>query len=425
MPGAPSDTNIKARWLVPMTDEAVLEHHTLVVRDGRVVDVLPDAEAARRYAPRVLLERPTHLLMPGLVNARTSLAGATSLADATSLAGAAQSPHFPPEHFPPEIGLVSIANLIKAGITCFCDVGYFPNEVARLAVSQGLRAAIGLPVAEHPSPWAQNAADYLSRALRLRDEYKGHPSVSVSFAPVRPAEIGDATLARLSVLVNELDAGILLALHESQSDVDESLKRHGVRPMERLDRLGLLTPALTAAHALAFGAQDLDLARRAGIGITLCLASGLLRGAGLPPISALSPLRLGLGSDGGSAGAGQDLWTEIKLLALHAPAATPAGVLAAATRGGASVLGLEAEIGTLEAGKWADICCLDLGGPATQPLRDPLRQVVFSGGRDLVSDVWVAGRQLLCEGQYTRLDWPGLAARLRAGALRAINGGSS
>ncbi|MGA2343426.1 MAG: amidohydrolase family protein, partial [Steroidobacteraceae bacterium] len=119
-----------------------------------------------------------------------------------------------------------------------------------------------------------------------------------------------------------------------------------------------------------------------------------------------------------------DLWTEIKLLALHAPAATPAGVLAAATRGGAGVLGLEAEIGTLEAGKWADICCLDLGGAATQPLWDPLRQVVFSGGRDLTSDVWVAGRQLLCEGQYTRLDWPDLAQRLRAGASRAINGDS-
>ena len=383
-----------------MTGEAVLAHHTLVVRDGRIVDVLPDAEAARRYAPSVLLERPTHLLMPGLVNARTSC-----------LAGAAQSPRFAPE-----IGLLSIANMIKAGITCFCDVGFFPSDIARLAVSQGLRAAIGLPVAEHPSPWAQNAGEYLSRALRLRDEYKGHPTISVSVAPLRPAEMADATFARLSVLVNELDAGVLLALHESQGDVDESLRRHGARPIERLERLGLLTPALTAAHAQALGPQDLDLAQRAGIGVALCLASGLLRGAGLPPISALPPLRLGLGSDGDTTGTGQDLWTEIKLFALHAPA-PPAGVLAAATRGGAGVLGLEAEIGTLEAGKWADLCCVDLGGPATLPLGDPLRQLVFSGGRDLVSDVWVAGRQLLCEGQYTRLDWPDLAARLRAGSL--------
>jgi 5-methylthioadenosine/S-adenosylhomocysteine deaminase len=401
MPGVPSDTNIKARWLVPMTGEAVLAHHTLVVRDGRIVELLPDAEAARRYAPGVLLERPTHLLMPGLINARTSC-----------LAGAAQGPCFQPD-----MALLSIANMIKAGITCFCDVGYFPTDIARLALSQGLRAAIGLPVAEHPSPWAQNAGEYLSRALRLRDEYKGHPSISVSFAPLRPAEIADATLERLSMLVNELDAGVLLALHESQSEVDESLARHGVRPIERLERLGLLTPALTAAHMQALDPRDLDLARRAGIAVALCLASGLLRGAGLPPIAALPPLRFGLGSDGDTTGAGQDLWTEIKLFALHAPAVAPADVLAAATRGGAGVLGLETEVGTLEVGKWADLCCVDLGGPATLPLEDPLRQLVFSGGRDLVSDVWVAGRQLLCEGRYTRLDWPGLAERLRAGAL--------
>ena len=87
-------------------------------------------------------------------------------------------------------------------------------------------------------------------------------------------------------------------------------------------------------------------------------------------------------------------------------------MIAAATRGGAAALGLDAEIGTLEAGKWADLCCLDLAGPATQPVYDPLRQGIFSGGRDLVSDVWVAGRQLLCDGQFTRLDWPSLAARL-------------
>jgi 5-methylthioadenosine/S-adenosylhomocysteine deaminase len=157
MPGAPSDTNIKARWLVPMTGETLLEHHTLVMRDGRIADILPHAAAAERYAPRVLLERPSHLLMPGLVNARTSC-----LADAA--AGA---------QFEPGIGLASIANLLHAGTTCWCDVGNFPDEVARLALAQGLRAVIGVPVAAHPSAWAHNARESLSRGLRLRNEYKG------------------------------------------------------------------------------------------------------------------------------------------------------------------------------------------------------------------------------------------------------------
>ena len=403
MPQAPSDTNIEARWLAPMTGEGLLAHHTLVIRDGRIVDVLPSDEAARRYQPRVLVERSSHLLLPGLVNARTSCTGGAE----------------PGAHFDPEAALASIASLVRSGTTCFCEVGCFPSEVARLAVGQGLRAAIGLPVARHPSPWAQDPGEYLSRGLRLRDEYKSHPSISTLFAPIRPAEIDDATFARLSTLVNELDAGIMVALHESEEEIGRSLSCHGVRQLERLERLGLLTPALTASHALALDARDLALAERAGIGLTLCLSAGLLRGMGLPAPAALAAKRLSLGTDGATFGAGQSLWTEIRLLALR-PAADPLAALLAATRGGAANLNLDAEIGSLEPGKWADLCCVDLGGPATQPWTDPLRQLVFSGGRDLVSDVWVAGRPLLSEGEFTRLDWPQLAARFRS--RQTVNG---
>ena len=97
--------------------------------------------------------------------------------------------------------------------------------------------------------------------------------------------------------------------------------------------------------------------------------------------------------------------------------------LNAATRGGAAVLGLGSEVGTLEAGKWADLCCVDLSGPATQPLSDPLTQLVFGGGRDIVSDVWVAGRDLLSGGELTRLDWPDVAARSEAWATRLTTRG--
>jgi 5-methylthioadenosine/S-adenosylhomocysteine deaminase len=413
MSAVPVDMNIKARWILPMrTPDEILEHHTLVMHDGRVLDVLPHAAAALRYAPRVLLERPLHLLMPGLVNACTRIGSPAS--------GSAQP------HFGPESALLCIANMLNAGTTCFCDIGYFPGATAHTAAAQGMRAHVGLPVAEHPSLWAQSSGEYLTRALRLRDEYKGHPSISMGFAPLRPSALSDATLARMGTLADELDAGILVSLHESQRDIEDSLMRFGMRPLARLQGLGLLTPALTAAHVAHLDAGDVELAQRTGIGVTLCLASDLMRGNGLPPIAALGAAgtRLGLGSDGEHCGAAQDLWTEIKLLALHAggTSLTPWSVLAAATRGGAGVLGLEAEIGTLEAGKWADICCVDLGGPASLPLYDPLRQLVFSGGRDLVSDVWVAGRQLLCDRQFTRLDWPNLAARWALEAPQATWG---
>jgi 5-methylthioadenosine/S-adenosylhomocysteine deaminase len=97
--------------------------------------------------------------------------------------------------------------------------------------------------------------------------------------------------------------------------------------------------------------------------------------------------------------------------------------LAIATRGGAGALGLDTDLGTLEPGKWADLCCVDLAGPATQPLGDPVKQLVFCGGRDIVSDVWVAGRQLVSEGELTRLNWAAVSERANSWALRQKLGG--
>jgi 5-methylthioadenosine/S-adenosylhomocysteine deaminase len=402
MLATPSDVNIKARWVAPMTGAGdVLDAHTVVIRDGRILDVLPHREAAERYAPRVELERPTHLAMPGLVNARTRLAPTTN-ADPVA------------RGFWADGALLSVANMLKGGTTCFCEVGCFPRHAAATALAQGLRAVIGLPVAEQPSDWAQGPADYLTRALKLHDEYKGHPSISTRFAPLRAESLGDETLGRLAILAAELDAGLLVSLHGSEHEVESSCRRWDKRPLQRFLDLGLLGPTASASHLTRIDTGDLDLVRRSGAAVTLCLTSGLARGAGVPPIDALgaAPARVSLGSDGEICGPGQDLWSEMRLMALHSREATPASVLVAATRGGAAALGLESETGTLETGKWADLCCVDLSSPATQPTDDPLRRLVFSGGRDLVSDVWVAGRHLLVDGRFTRLDWPELAARL-------------
>jgi 5-methylthioadenosine/S-adenosylhomocysteine deaminase len=167
MPKEPCDLLITPRWLLPMAGEReLLEEQTLVVRDGRILEILPAETAAQRYAPRVSLARPDHLLMPGLVNAHTRIG---------ALPGEAVAPSFSPD-----LAALGIATLLKAGVTAFCDVGYFPGEVAATAAAQGLRAVIGLPVAARPSAWAHSSAEYLTRALKLRDEYKAHPSISVS-----------------------------------------------------------------------------------------------------------------------------------------------------------------------------------------------------------------------------------------------------
>jgi 5-methylthioadenosine/S-adenosylhomocysteine deaminase len=416
MPAVLADLRIDARWIVPMTTpHRVLENHTLVVRDGRILDLLPSADAAARYCATAAVQRPSHLIFPGMVNTATH--GALSLFRGVGTRLASLERRCVGPEFVHDGTLLAIADMLCSGITCFADRYYFPDQCARMAAEQGMRAVIGMPVAESPSAWAKSSAECLTKSLSMRDEYKDHPLISTAFAPYAANTLSDAAFARIATMANELDARIVVDLHESAAAIADSEARHGMRPIERLRSLGLLTPALNAVHMTQASAEDIDLARQTGISITLCPQSSLANGSGLPPIAAFaaSGIRMGLGSGNSATQQNLDVWGEMKLLAAAlgtgAAALSAWDVLAMATRGGAAVLGLDADVGTIEPGKWADLCCVDVGGPTTQPLRDPIPQMVFCGGRDIVNDVWVAGRHLLADGEMTRLDWTAVAGR--------------
>src|SRR5450755_2407553 len=117
--------------------------------------------------------------------------------------------------------LAAIAEMLKSGITCFCDRSYFPEETLRTANEQGMRAVAGMPVSESPTPWAKNAAQSLTRSLSLRDKYKGDPLLSTAFAPRAANTLSDEALARLVTLADELDAGIMIDLHQSMQEITE------------------------------------------------------------------------------------------------------------------------------------------------------------------------------------------------------------
>jgi 5-methylthioadenosine/S-adenosylhomocysteine deaminase len=424
MLSVPADLSIEARWIVPMSMPGkVLENHTLVVRDGRIADLLPTVAAAVRYAATVVVQRPAHLLMPGMINSATHAAKALFRGMGPDCAALEQ--RFAGPEFVRDGVLTAVAEMLRSGITCFADRYYFPDECARTAVEQGMRAVVGTPVAETASLWAKSSDEYFTRALRVHDEYKDHPLISTAFAPRALDSLSDATVARVATLADELDARIVVDLHESAAAITASLARHAVRPIARLWNLGLLTPALNAVQMALATAEDIELAARTGVSISVCPKSSMAKGIGLPPVSAFaaSGIRLGLCSADGAQHQNQDVWGGVQLLALAPSAGASAwDALCMATRGGAAALGLDAEVGTLEPGKWADLCCVDLSGPATQPLRDPVTQLVFGGGRDMVSDVWVAGRQLLSGGQTTRLDWAAVADRTQGWASRLTTG---
>jgi 5-methylthioadenosine/S-adenosylhomocysteine deaminase len=427
MPIAAADLRVEVRWVAPMTRRnEVLEEHSLVVRNGRILDILPTPIAIERYSAAVVVQRASHLLMPGMVNAHADAALLLFRGLDAQTAIASSSAESTRDGI-----LTAIAEMLQSGITCFADRNYYPEETARAAAEQGMRAMVGMPVAEAATPWGNTASLSLTRSLKLRDEYRGHPLISTAFAVHAGNSLSDDAFTHLATLADELDAGITMELHQSAGEIRDCVAKFGVRPIERMWRLGLLTPALNAVHMAQVSAVDIDLAQRMGISVSLCPQASLKSGNGLPPAGAFAAagIRLSLGSAGVES-LTQGIWGEMRLMALmaHGPGGGGASlnawdVLHMATRGGAAALGLAEEVGTLEAGKWADLVCVDLSGPGTQPLREPLAQLVFNGGRDLVSDIWVAGRQLLLDGNLTRLEWSGVAARTRAFAARMISGG--
>ncbi len=389
--------------------DAVAENHTLIVRDGRIIDLLPTEVAVARYRASVHVDRPHHVLLPGLVNAYTAMA-------------------------PGDVGaMLGIAAMLKSGTTCFCCMNGSPEDAARVATAQGMRILIGLPICERPSSWADNVDEYITRALRFRDEHRGHPTIATAFAPAAAAAMGDASWRRIATLAAELDAGVVMSLHASHAEIDACLTRHGQRPLERLRDLELLTPALTAAHMTLTNADDLALAQLSGIAIVLCPRASLRVAPSIRPLATWTrtAVRVGLGTGTGAADAARDPWNEMTLLAaLTDSADTPVDgsawdLLAAATRGAAAALGLDTQIGTLEPGKWADVCCVDLHEPglllaglegAAVP---PIGALSKHGARDMVNDIWVAGRALVYDGQFTRLDWPALLQRVDLGSIHS------
>jgi 5-methylthioadenosine/S-adenosylhomocysteine deaminase len=421
------DTLVNARWIAPVEPDSVLENHALAIRAGRIVAVLPEAEARARYAADEVLERPGHLLTPGLVNAHTR--AASSL-----YRGPGARAHAGREATPESVrdaATLAIAEMLAGGITAFGDADAHPDVVATAAVEAGMRAAIALPIATSPSAWAAGADEYFDRALTLHDEYREHPLVATAFAVESVAALDDATLRRLKVLVDQLEAPLVVQLHESSAAVAQCRERHGLAPLARLERLGLANASLVGVHFVAATAEDVALAARSGLRVVHCPTANLRLGRGMAPVPALleAGVTVCLGTDGADGGSAQDVLGELRLALLLASGTagrpdvlSPAQGLRMATLAGAEALGLERVTGSLAPGKWADVTCFDLDRTPALPPADPLDALAYAAGRDFVSDVWVAGRRLVTDGLPSRPLGAELAARVGGRRGRGLAG---
>lgn len=431
------DTLITARWVIPIepANEA-LERSAVAVHHGRIVAVLPADEAQARYRAREMLDRPTHVLLPGFVNAHTHAAMTLlrGFAESAALDDWLKREVWPAERRWIDADYVrdgvelAMAEMLSGGVTCFADMHLFPEIVAQAASEARMRACVGLPVMDASTVWAGSADEYLAKGLELHDEYREDPLITTALAPYAPWALDDAALARVRRNADELELPMTLHVNETLAETEVG----GERTIARLERLGLLSPLLAAVHLVHFNDDDLARIARAGSSVVHCPESNLKLGVGVCRAGALASagVNLALGTDGAASNNDLSMLGEMRTAALLArgvhssdPALSAHEWLRTATLNGARALGLSEVAGSLTPGKWADLCCIDLHRAQTQPVYDVAAQLVFAASREQVADVWVAGRALVRDGQLTELDLDDILRR--AALWRARIAGSA
>jgi 5-methylthioadenosine/S-adenosylhomocysteine deaminase len=308
---------------------------------------------------------------------------------------------------------LAVAEMIRAGVTTFLDMYFFPAVTAEVVDRMGVRAGISVPILMHPTPWAKDEDDALAKGrVELLTPYQSHPRIRPFLAPHAPYTVSDEGFRKVVATSAELNVPINTHLHETDFEVNSVPER----PFKRLHALGVLGPRTVCAHMCHLTAEEVAQAAAAGISVVHCPCSNLKLASGLCPVKELleAGVNVCMGTDGAGSNDDLDMMSEMKSAAFisklraQSPVALPAHTLVEmATINGAKALGWEKTIGSLEVGKQADVVAIHL---RNTPIFDVHSALVYVG-TNVVTNVWVAGKQLLRDGKLVGVDEEALIAK--------------
>jgi 5-methylthioadenosine/S-adenosylhomocysteine deaminase len=426
------DLLINSRWIIPVVPEnRVFENCALAIDQQKIVGIYPQAEAKTKFDATSVVDLADHILMPGLVNAHghAAMSLLRGYADDLPLQPWLEEHIWPVEarvlsaEFVADGTNLAMAEMIKTGTTCFADMYFFADTVAEQVQRSGMRSQIGFTVFDFPTAGGKDPDDYIHKGLQLRDSYKGDGLIKIACAPHAPYTVGDETMRRIATYANELDMPVHIHCHETAQEVADSLKLYGCRPLQRLDDLGVLLPQTQLVHMTQIDDEDIRLIQDNNCHVVHCPESNLKLASGFCPVGKLidAGINVAIGTDGAASNNDLDLFGELKTAALLAKAvAEDASVLDAhaalrmATINGAKALGWDDQIGSLEAGKSADMIAVEISSLSQKPLYNPASQLVYSNAGSQVTHSWVAGKALLRERSLVTLDEENLIRRADA-----------
>jgi len=401
---------IQGAWVLTMNREhQVFSPGAVALQDAVIVAVGPPAELQKRYLPAQVLDYPQGLILPGLINAHTHAAMALfrGLADDLPLEEWLNNYIFPAESrltgdFVYWGTKLAVAEMLLSGTTTFTDMYLFADHVARAVADTGIRAVVGEVLYDFPSPNYGPPAAGLRFSEDLCRAWQDHPLVRVAIQPHAVYTCSPELLEQCGELAEKYDTRLIMHLSETAKEVQDCQRLHGATPVGHLYRLGLLNHRLVADHAVALSVADLML-------LAASKAELLRRG-----------VAVGLGTDGCASNNNLDLLQEMdtaaKLQKVHCmdPTVLPAATaLSLATRGGARVLGLEKEVGTLAPGLKGDLIVIDLDQPHLTPLYDPYSHLVYAASGADVQTVLVNGRIVVRDRHLLSFDLEETLARAR------------
>ncbi len=401
----------------------------------RIVAVGPADEVVPRYPRALRLDAGGGLIVPGLVNTHTHLAMTLlrGAADDLPLREWLEQHIWPAERTLMDAETVALgtrlaaAESLLAGVTCVFDMYFHAETVAEVAREVGLRAVVAEGLLDYPTPSAPTPADALATQRRLLERYQDHPLVTPAVAPHAPYSVAADLLVAEAELAEEFDAPLAIHVAETRWEVEAICKEKGRSPVRYLADLGILSERTVAAHCVHVSNEDLDILAEFGVGIASNPVSNLKLGSGVAPLPEMLArgLKVSLGTDGAASNNTLDLLRDAQLAALlykgltGDPTCLPARtVVELVTIGGARVLGLADRLGTLEAGKLADLVSLRIDSPHSLPLWDPLAHLAYAARAADVQHVVVGGQVVVRDGALTTVDLAALRREVDSAMAR-------
>jgi 5-methylthioadenosine/S-adenosylhomocysteine deaminase len=416
------DLIVHAKWIIPIIpSNTVLTDFSIVINNGVIVTIKLSNEVSNTYVAKEEKFLDKHAVMPGLINTHNHAAMSLlrCYADNLPLKSWLEDHIWPIEYkyandkFVKQGTELALAEMIRTGTTCFSDMYFFSDQAALVADLAGIRCQIAFPILEFPSSWANDADEYINKGLALIDNYRTNSLINVVFGPHAPYTLSNNTFKRIVKLAQEIQSPIQIHLHETAGEVSSAIKESDIRPIERLNNLGVLTPTTQCVHMTQIIDEDIVLLQQSGAHIVHCPESNLKLASGFCPVGKLlkAGINVALGTDGAASNNNLDMFGEMHTAALLAKAVADDATtlnsyqtLEMATINGARCMGIDDLVGSLETGKMADMIAIELDPLEQAPLHDIASTIVYTHNGHRVTHSWVNGKALMDDRKLLTLN---------------------